>query len=361
LRYNDAMNELIELNKIKYEVISGSHAYGTNVETSDQDIRGIFMPDKEEYISIFDPPHQVNDVKNDIIYYSIKRFFNLVSEANPNIIELLWIPDDCILKKDKILDPLFQNRKAFITKKAYTSHSCYAKAQIKKAKGCNKRVNNPQPEKRPSREDFCFLVPHQTIDGYFSGRPIPINDLKDFNLKSYHVSKMEHSHNSYRLYDYRYDSNCQGVFKNGAITCQSIPIDDENKRFTGILIFNKDQYEKSINEWHNYWDWMKNRNDARWIDQESGLLTYDAKNMLHCYRLLLSSKNILENGEPIVRFDGDTQKLLLSIRNGEFEYDYILSEANKIMEDIDKLYEKSNLPECADMEVVNNIFKEIYR
>ena len=357
------MNELSDLiasGKIKYKVIAGSHAYGTNVSTSDEDVRGIFVPEVRDYVSVQEPPPQINDDKNDIIYYSIKRFLELVSKANPNIIELLWIPEGCILQKSDILLPLFENREIFITKKAYQSHFCYAKSQISKAKGCNKRVNNPQPKKKPERENFCYFVPYESIDGYFNGRPIPINDLDGFSLKSCHVSKMEHSHNSYRLYDYSDDSACQGVFKNGAITCQSIPIDDENKRFKGILIFNKDQYEKSINEWHNYWDWMRNRNEDRWIDQENGKLNYDAKNMTHCYRLLLSSKNILVNGEPIVRFTGQDLDKLMAIRFGKYNYEDLMKEANSLMKEIDVAYEKSKLPEDVDIKIVDKILKEIY-
>ena len=59
-------------------------------------------------------------------------------------------------------------------------------------------------------------------------------------------------------------------------------------------------------DWKNYWTWIKERNPNRWIAQEKGEINYDTKNMQHCIRLLLSTKNILTKGEPIVRFEGDT-------------------------------------------------------
>ena len=354
----ESLDKIRKSGKIKYEVISGSHAYGTNNKHSDQDIRGIFVPHKDEYISMKDIPNQYNDNKNDIIFYSLKRFLDLASNANPNIIELLWIPKDCVIYRHNMLDPIFENRNKFITKSAYNSHYSYAKSQIKKAKGCNKRVNNPQPEEKPKREDFCFVIPSVAIDGYFKGRPIPIKKI-GLDLSQFHVSKLEHGHNSFRLYDYS-DSKSKGVFKNDAIVCQSIPYEDENKRYYGILIFNKDQYERQVAEWHNYWDWFKNRNDARWIDQEKGKLDYDCKNMMHCYRLLLSSKNILENGEPLVRFEGEPLAELRSIRNGDLKYEELISKVDSLSLEIDELYQKSKLPESVDLEESNNIFREVY-
>mgnify|MGYP001059019150 CR=1 FL=1 len=44
-----------------FECIGGSHAYGTNVETSDVDLRGIYMLPISHHISLDAPLHQVSD------------------------------------------------------------------------------------------------------------------------------------------------------------------------------------------------------------------------------------------------------------------------------------------------------------
>jgi len=72
------------------------------------------------------------------------------------------------------------------------------------------------------------------------------------------------------------------------------------------MIYNDNEYQKAMIDWKNYWTWIKERNPNRWIAQEKGEINYDTKNMQHCIRLLLSTKNILTKGEPIVRFEGDT-------------------------------------------------------
>ena len=42
---------------------------------------------------------QINDEKNDIIIYEIKRFLQLLESNNPTVLELLNTPDDCVKQK----------------------------------------------------------------------------------------------------------------------------------------------------------------------------------------------------------------------------------------------------------------------
>jgi uncharacterized protein len=373
------LNELKKSGNIIYKTIVGSHAYGTNVSTSDIDIKGFYWVDPKEYISLNPPVKpqdcQISDEKNDITYYSLYRAFELLKTANPNIIELLWMPNDCILHQDNSIMPvLLENRKIFISKQAYHSHARYAYAQIKKAKGKNKKVHNPMPEKMPSKEDFCWIINDfygnsiydSTDDGFlvmnynhedfeFPCRPKLIKDT-NIDLSKYHVSSMEHSHNVYRLY--YYGNEAKGVFRgDDMLACESIPKEDALVKFRGIMIYNKDEYEKTKKEWHSYWSWVKNRNDARWIDQEKGLLNYDSKNMAHCVRLMMSAKAILENGEPIVRFEGSDRDFLMRIRNGELEYEEIMEIVETLNIEMEDLFSKSNLPENCDENKLNDLYK----
>ena len=111
---------------------------------------------------------------------------------------------------------LLEKRDLFITKQAYTSHVNYASAQIKKAKGQNKWINNPQPEKKPSELDFCWFVPRETpanqITGQFPYRPIPLKK-SGIDLAYCACAALEHLADTYRLY--RYDQPTRGVFRNG--------------------------------------------------------------------------------------------------------------------------------------------------
>tara|TARA_R110000824_G_scaffold12226_7_gene53563 strand:- start:1517 stop:2677 length:1161 start_codon:yes stop_codon:yes gene_type:complete len=380
------LEELKSSGNIIYEVVSGSHAYGTALPTSDTDLRGYYYVDPNEYVSLNPPVKdnecQINDDKHDIVYYSLYRAFNLLKKSNPNQIELLWIPEDCVRTKHPMMDIMLANRQKFVSKKAYYSHAEYAKAQIKKARGANKRVHNPQPKERPTKDQFCWVI--EKFQGYakienqhisgdhgvltvnieesrFPSRPVPLNST-DIDLVDYHVASLEHVENTYRLYNNGKDSfgvTSRGVFRNEMLVTESISIEEEFDKFAGLLIYNEVAYNKAVKEWKQYWEWMKNRNEARWIDQEAGNLDYDQKNMAHCIRLMLSSKNILENGEPIVRLQGADLDFVMSIRNGEKTYDEIMERANELDDDLAILFKKSDLPEDVNHDELEHLYRDI--
>ena len=64
-------------------------------------------------------------------------------------------------------------------------------------------------------------------------------------------------------------------------------LSDEAARFAGLLIYNK----QALADHQNYWQWRRERSEARWQQQERGELDFDAKNMMHAVRLLLSGRS----------------------------------------------------------------------
>lgn len=369
------LNMLRKSGAMLYEVISGSKAYGTNLPTSDEDRRGIFMLPIEEYLKTTEPVLQISDdrknvdkPKNDDVFYTLHRFFQLLKSSNPNIIELLWIPQNCIVHSSPEMDRVIKNRDKFISKACLASHFGYAQAQIAKATGQNKKVNNPCPKTPPNKADFCYVMnfhrcQHHTepleIFEKHPFRPIPIKDYPSLNLNHYHAAAVEHVANTYRLY--YYGDKAKGVFRgDGMLTCESVPEEDEKTRFSGILVFKKEVYEKALKEWNSYWDWMKNRNVARWIKQKQGKINYDHKNMMHCVRLLLSGINILKNGEPLVRFSGKEQQYLMDIRLGNTtQYETILKKVDELVAEMRAAEKTSTIPEKVDAVFMDEFYQDV--
>ena len=374
--------ELKNTDYIIYETVVGSHAYGTNTPESDVDIRGVFVYPESFYANLEEYEPQVSDSTHDVVYYSLKKLFELLKSSNPNMIELLWMPESGISIKSAGMQKIIENRHLFISKEAFNTHSGYAFAQIKKAKGQNKMVHNPQPKEQPKKEDFCWIISAEDFRGdpklyldddgrqhfpihkaIFPARPALLSRINYENspidLSEFHVSSLEHSHNIFRLYHYGKDA--KGVFRgNDMLCCESIPIDDEFHCFYGLLIYNQHEYEKALKEHKSYWDWKNNRNEARWVDQEKGKLNYDAKNMMHCLRLLLSGENILRNGEPIVRFEGKDLEYLMSIRRGEMDYEQLMKDVEKKMEVLKDLYENSTaIPDEVNEEAIMKLYEEV--
>lgn len=88
---------------IIYECISGSKAYGLALPTSDTDIKGVFILPKKNYYGLT-YTEQVNNESNDIVFYELKRFVDLLIKNNPNLLDLISAPEDCILYKDPVMD-----------------------------------------------------------------------------------------------------------------------------------------------------------------------------------------------------------------------------------------------------------------
>jgi len=372
--------ELKDIEELKiFEVIAGSQAYGTNTPESDIDIRGIFKMPKGylESLGIINPMkpiERVGDKKNDIEFYELKRYFQLASDCNPNIIELLWMPEDCITKCDDTMKVLLNNRELFLTEKAYHTFSGYAHSQLERARGQNKWVNNPQPETAPSKTDFCWViwlgdesmdywrrgkVPDLLADdfGGFPCRPVSLKDRPE-DLSNFVVAKLEHSDNMYRLYE---TDNARGVFRgeHQQLVVESIAKEEEFLDLRGFLIYNENEYKKKQKDWKHYWEWKDNRNEARYRTQESGEVDYDSKNLMHCIRIMMSGKSILEGNGPIVRFTGEPLQQLKDIRNGKYTYDELMDWADGLKSDLGILKERNILPHSIDQKAVDDLYRSL--
>jgi len=371
------VDELRKTGRIIFEAVVGSHAYGTALPTSDVDLRGVYMPTMRELLSVVWPKgktqdaeasqNEVADDKQDIKFYRLDKFVALARDNNPNIIELLFLPPDLIRNCAEPMQRLIDNRHLFLSKKAKHSFAGYAHAQIERAKGQNKWVNNSQSESPPDKKQFCWFIDPLMADdaiqeehekGNFPYRPVPLLDT-GINLAECHAAKLEHCADIYRLY--YYGKGAKGIFRgpHQQFEVESISKEDEWLRFKGLLIWNLQAYESAMRNWQNYWTWHRERNKDRWRTQESGELKFDPKNMSHCVRLMLSGINILRAGEPIIRFEGEAQQFLRDIRAGKFTYDYLIEYAEKREKELDSLYETSTLRHEPDDEAINKLYLEL--
>ena len=344
-------------NRVIFESVVGSQAYGTALADSDEDIKGIYVIPSYEYLTLDPLPTQLSDFKGDIVYYSLIRFLELARNANPNIIELLFMPDKCVRRRTSAFDLLEGTRSIFITKQVYDSHVGYAHAQIRKARGQNKWVNNPQPKENPRLEDFCWLIPYPTNDTKEMPYRPKLVESTGISMSECHVASLEHSPNMYRIY--HYGKSARGVIRGGKIVCESIPIDDEVEKCLGLLCVNENAFKRAVCDHKNYWEWRKNRNEARWQTQESGHIDYDAKNLMHTFRLLLSAKSILKYGAPKVLFEGESLKFLMDIRSGLYDYGELMVKAKSMVEELKELKDQCDLPEKPNEAKLTTLLRDV--
>jgi hypothetical protein len=119
----------------------------------------------------------------------------------------------------------------------------------------------------------------------------------------------------------------------------------------GIMSFNKSGYSKYCKEYREYWEWVEKRNDERYRNTLTHGKNYDAKNMMHTFRLLDMAREIGETGKIVVR--RPNRDFLLRIKAGEFEYEELVQMAEDRIRTMEEMYEKSALPEVPDFEKAN--------
>ena len=334
-----------------FETISGSRAYGTHKPTSDTDYRGVYILPVENLLG-FNYIEQVNDEKNDITYYEIGRFLQLLQTQNPNIIELFNMPEENIIYKHQLFDEILQYKEKFLSKVCRDSFGGYAVAQIKKARGLNKKIVNPVDKERKSILDFCYV-----IVGY---KTVPLKDFLDnsgYQQKYCGLVNLDHARDTYALF---YDDTIGRILGYRGIanendTSNEVRLSSVEKGQEPIatMIYNKDGYTKYCKDYKEYWDWVEKRNDDRYQTNQEHGKGYDSKNMMHCIRLTRMAIEIVEQKKVIVRRP-DAEELL-RIRNGEAEYEDLLNEAERSIKLLDELYANSDLPDKIDPKFVNNI------
>ena len=119
--------------------LGGSYSYGTNNEDSDVDVRGVALNSKEE-ILLARPFEQVLDNTTDTVIYSFTKFVKLLADANPNILEMLFLEPEHYLYLSPIGQELINKRDIFLSKKVLYTFGGYARAQLSRLD--NKTMRN---------------------------------------------------------------------------------------------------------------------------------------------------------------------------------------------------------------------------
>jgi len=252
----------------------GSHAYGTNVETSDLDIRGVALRSKAEILT----GHGFEQVENhetDTVIYSLDKILSLLCNCNPNVIEMMGLKPEHYLYKNKIGDQLLDNRKLFLSRRAAQSFGGYANAQLRRLD--NKAVRTVE---QAARERHIL----NSIIGAADSFPERYFEMPDDAIKLYIDKAVQEGYET-------------EIFMDVKLT--HYPLRD---------------YKAMWSEMHNIvkdYGKIGSRNSKA---IEHGKL---GKHMMHLVRLYLMCFDILEK-EEIVTYRETEHDFLMDIRNGKY-------------------------------------------
>lgn len=289
-----------------FEVITGSRLYGVSVPESDYDYRGVCVPPQEVLMDPFYRFEQKEFSNEDRTIYSLGKFFKLCAAANPNIIEMLFVPEQNVVMKTTAWDLVIENRHLFLSKKARFTFYGYAQSQLQRIDRHRRWFQ--QPPETPQRSHYD--LPNEPV----------------INL---------------------------GVLRNHPHLVSLDYIKEDVRE----MLRRELAYMKAMGHWRHYQAWVRGRNPKRkLLEEEYG---YDTKAASHLFRLLTECEELLLTG--LITFPLKNADKILAIKTGSYTYEEIMQMADSHKENFDQLYKESSLPRKANMAGIKQLYFDIVK
>jgi len=299
---------------IIFECLTGSQIYGTSTPESDYDYRGVVslpMVVRNHLFSNFEQKDKWGDQKlpyppertEDRTIYELKKFMKICLDANPSVLELLFVPEKFWVKCKPSWLHLIANKEIFLSKKVKFTFTGYAHSQLSRIKRHRGWLLNP-PKTEPTREGYGLpknpTLPKEQLNAILS---LPFDLAQSFWP---YAEKERH-------------------------------------------------YREAKNNWDMYMEWFKHRNPERAeMERKFG---FDLKHSAHLIRLMHEGEELLTN--HTITLPRPEAGLLMDIKNGVYSYDSVLEMAEGMDRRFEELYETSTLPNGPNFVKANEVYQDI--
>lgn len=375
------------VNDLIYVTLAGSQAYGLANDFSDVDVKGICIPPPETEYNLYhrfeqaenspDIEASLGHLKNpknpkfESTVYSLRKFFLLAAEVNPNIIELLYTDPKHQFVRNKPMEQLLANREMFVSNKARYTFSGYAVAQAKKIERHRKWIVLGEVP-LPKREDFGLPkeLPKgvEEVFGYMKSK------VEEWNLNQYPLEEMDRAEIKNTIWEIVTNvagrevnvANWPDEYWEGVLNkmTKEYSLKDELIHY----IRAERAYSKAKQLYDSWVSWKKERNPARReLEEKSG---YDTKHASHLVRLMRMGYEIITEGKVIVDRTGRDADELLAIKNGAWSFDKVMEYKEEMEGKLDVEYERQKkliaegkptpLPREVNKEKLNTFYHELY-
>lgn len=343
-----------------FDAIVGSHAYGMNTPESDIDTVGVCVPTIEYFYSSKRFEQSVQHDPDRTIY-NITKAIRLIADNNPNMLDLLCVPERCINKITPYWERILDHKDKFISKKCKFTYMGYAFSQLKRIKTHRTYILNP-PKCKPERKSFGLpeksVFPLEQLDaitliGGDFFEPESKENLAE-EIRQIHSQQIIPLLRKHLIYEYIpiamefFKKSLKAQIK----TINSIGTEYIKPEYKEMA-YKEMQYMSAIYNWKNYMSWKQSRNKKRAeMEKKFGL---DCKHASHLVRLIRMGKEILETGQLHVdrsQIDGDE---LIAIRNGEWSYEKIEEYASNMEKEMNDFYSKSTLQKTPDRNFIDEL------
>ena len=300
--------------------LGGSHAYGTNNENSDLDIRGCALNSKMQILTNENFEQFVNE-ETDTTIYAFNKLVSLLSSVNPNTIEMLGNKPEHYFYVHPIGQELIDNAHLFLSKRASYSFGGYATAQLRRLENkSNGLVGQEQ------LENYIYNTLQHVSENFEEKYGIPAGQI------SLYIDKAV---NPDMVTEIFMDANLKHY-----------PVRDYTEMWAEL--------KNVIKSYKN----IGARNNKAIEHNKLG------KHMMHLIRLYMMCLDILEK-EIIVTYREAEHDLLMDIRNGKFLDDdkQPIPEFYEMVNDYEKRleYAKNNtsLPDKPDYKKINEFVASV--
>lgn len=159
-----------------------SHGLYQSKPTEDKDLLGIYVEELNDYFSIEKNRKRTRQNFSgqwDAVSHEISKFVNMALGFNPNIINLLWLPDELIIEEATTGKMLRANRDYFISKKqAYSSFRGYAKSQVESFKKARDNIDDIRRLQKISN-NICKQKGQKRLDELDNGNYVNKDHLSE--------------------------------------------------------------------------------------------------------------------------------------------------------------------------------------
>ncbi len=308
-------------NNIIILTLGGSHAYGTDNENSDLDIRGCALNSKMQILTNENFEQFTNEA-TDTTIYAFNKLIALLSNVNPNTIEMLGNKPEHYFYVSPIGQELIDNAHLFLSKRAIYSFGGYANQQLRRLENkSNRLVGQAQNE-----EHIYKTIEHAAYD--FKNRYF---EMPDDAIKLYIDKAVQEG----------YDTE---IFMDVNLT--HYPLRDYKGMWSEMQSIVK-AYGK-----------IGKRNEKAIEHNKLG------KHMMHLIRLYMMCLDILEK-EQIITYREDEHDLLMDIRNGKYldNNRQPIAEFYEMVDEYEKKLEyakqNTNLPDNPDYKAINEFVASV--
>lgn len=334
--------------------LAGSRAYGMDTSASDVDIKGVcYAParyylstqkfeqfDKKDGMQVFlhELPERLrgpalqNGMEGTV--FEIRRFLDLASGANPNILDVLFCREQDVILQTPEGALLRENRNVFLTKKCMQTFMGYARQQADRIETHRKYLLNP-PSHEPTRAEFGLPerngFPQDQVNAAMA---LIRKQIDRWNIDFVDVDEATKIFVQDQISHHLAEIQI-GTSEKWQAAGNLLGYDTNFMQF----VHQQRLYDQSVREWSSYQTWKRERNKLRaGMESEIG---YDAKNGAHLARLVIACRTIFETGTLSVY---NPNEWVRDIRACKVPYEALKEWVTEQQDDLAQLAAKSKLP-----------------